>query len=71
MASIIKESFSGYLKKDFFMLRLELRIKCPSNESVTFDIHEWTVFCKVNVEKVPFNREKVDDVSGTSDMRGR
>ena len=57
MAPMIKESSSGYLKKDCFMLRLELRIKSPSNESVTLDTQESTltprrtVFCKASIRK--------------------
>ena len=55
MASVMEDSSLGYLSKNCFMLRLELRIRSSSNESVAFAIHEKTVFCEVSLEKrLPF-----------------
>ena len=71
MASIIKEFSSGYLKEDYFTLRLELRTRSSVNESVASYIHESTTFCEVSVRNAPFNSRITDHVSGTSDIHGR
>ena len=58
MASVMEDSSLGYLSKNCFMLRLELRIKSPANESVTLRIHRRIVFCEVSVERVLSDRSK-------------
>ena len=51
MASVTEDASLGYLTKDCFMLRLELRIKCPDNESATFALRQRTMFCEVSIKK--------------------
>ena len=57
MASAMKDISLGYLSEDWFMLRLELRIRNPSNESVAFAIQKGaetrktTVVCKVRIKE--------------------
>ena len=56
MAETTKESSSGFLKEDYFVLRLKLRIRSSSNESVTFVTKERTVVCEVSVGNAHPNR---------------
>ena len=57
IASLTEDILLGYLAEDCFKLRLEMRIRCPDNEAVTFvtprmtQIRQRTVSCEVRVVK--------------------
>ena len=46
-----KDASLGYLSDDYFMLRLELRTRRQSNESVTFNTRQLTALCQVSIRK--------------------
>ena len=64
MASTAEDISLEYLTEDWFMLRLELRIRCPENESTTFAIRrrilpgKRTVLCEVSNKKALLIAEK-------------
>ena len=57
MASLTEDTTLGYRTEDCLALRLEMRIRCPDNEAITFviprtiQIRKGTVSCEVRVEK--------------------
>ena len=46
--SKILDPASNFLENDFFILRMDLRIKCPDNDSWNFSIDGSTAKCEVN-----------------------